>query len=292
MHCESSSKLGGVGFYIKKGITYKLKRNINLDVANVEDLWIEVRIKTGPAAIGVIYRHPSNLINSDELFPFSLCDIFCQFNAEKMPFYALGDYNINLMRANASNSVKNHVHYTINSSCKYTYLIYVTREWPLIPKLFLTIFTAVIIIVGMFIQVGRGGQKYFTCDSACAAIIFKRLSWSLRRKYFSNFEGNRASAIQIRLGRIVFQSNVIKVKKKHLRDRLQRRNQDFWLAGKAKPQITRNDVIKIFRKEGLFMEQRYRRMEDQKPRPGLAFNLNFAKEKGLEPKVKKISRPV
>ena len=31
-------------------------------------------------------------------------------------------------------------------------------------------------------------------------------------------------------------------------------------------------------------------MEDQKPRPGLACNLDFAKEKGLEPEVKKISK--
>ena len=52
--------------------------------------------------------------------------------------------------------------------------------------------------------------------------------------------------------------------------------------------MTLNDVIKFFRKEGLFMGQRYRRMEDQKPWPGLACNLGFAKEKGLEPKVKKL----
>ena len=40
------------------------------------------------------------------------------------------------------------------------------------------------------------------------------------------------------------------------------------------------------------MGQRYRRMEDQKPEPGLVCNLDFAKEKGLEPKVKKISKIV
>ena len=40
------------------------------------------------------------------------------------------------------------------------------------------------------------------------------------------------------------------------------------------------------------MRQRYRRMEDQKPGPGLACNLSFAKEKGLEPKVKKIFKIV
>ena len=62
------------------------------------------------------------------------------------------------------------------------------------------------------------------------------------------------------------------------------------MAREAKLQITRNDVIKIFLKEGLFTRQRYRRMEDQKPVPGLARNMGFAKDKGLEPKVKKISK--
>ena len=40
------------------------------------------------------------------------------------------------------------------------------------------------------------------------------------------------------------------------------------------------------------MEQRYRRMEDQKPGPGLVCNLGFAREKELEPEVKKISKIV
>ena len=62
--------------------------------------------------------------------------------------------------------------------------------------------------------------------------------------------------------------------------------------GEAKRQITGNDVIRIFRKEELFTGQRYSRMEDQKPEPGLACNLGFAKEKELEPKVKKISKVV
>ena len=37
-------------------------------------------------------------------------------------------------------------------------------------------------------------------------------------------------------------------------------------------QITCNDVFKHFWNEALFMEQRYRKMEDQKPWPGLARN--------------------
>ena len=38
------------------------------------------------------------------------------------------------------------------------------------------------------------------------------------------------------------------------------------------------------------MGQRYRRMEDQKPGPGLACNLDFAKSEGLEPKVEKVPK--
>ena len=49
-----------------------------------------------------------------------------------------------------------------------------------------------VMIKGVHLQ-----RNYFTCDSACAAIIFKRLRWHLRRKYFSNVERNRASASQI-----------------------------------------------------------------------------------------------
>ena len=90
---------------------------------------------------------------------------------------------------------------------------------------------------------------------------------------------------------IVFQSNVIKVHKK-TSTRYVSVARIFDWAGEGKPQFTRNDVTKIFRKKGLFAVQRYRKMKDLKPGPGLACNLGFAKEKELEPKVKKISKIV
>ena len=45
-------------------------------------------------------------------------------------------------------------------------------------------------------------------------------------------------------------------------------------------------------KEGLFVGQRYRKMEDQKLGPELACNLDFAKGKGLGPKVEKMFKIV
>ena len=41
----------------------------------------------------------------------------------------------------------------------------------------------------------------------------------------------------------------------------------------------------ILKKE-LFLGQRYRRKEDQKPGPGLALNQDFVTGRGLKPKVK------
>ena len=86
---------------------------------------------------------------------------------------------------------------------------------------------------------------------------------------------------------IVFQSNVIKVDKKTLTRYIGVARIFDW-EGEAEPQLKRDDVIKIFPKQGLFTGQRYRRMEDQKPVPGLAWNLSFAKKKGLEPKLKNV----
>ena len=57
--------------------------------------------------------------------------------------------------------------------------------------------------------------------------------------------------------------------------------------GGSKPQITCNDVIRNFRKEKFFVGQRYRRIENQKSRRGLAVTQKFAERKGLKPKVKK-----
>ena len=50
--------------------------------------------------------------------------------------------------------------------------------------------------------------------------------------------------------------------------------------------------LRIFEKRDFLLGQRYRRIEDQKPRPRLACNLDFAKGEILEPKVKKASKIV
>ena len=60
-----------------------------------------------------------------------------------------------------------------------------------------------------------------------------------------------------------------------------------FLIGGEEDQTTGNDVIKQFRNEKLSTEQRYLKMEDQKPWPGLAHNHDFAEGGGLEVNVEK-----
>ena len=63
IHCNSTTKAGGVRIYIKKTLPYEKKSDINIKLSFVENIWIEVKAATGPIVVGVIYRHPTALVN-------------------------------------------------------------------------------------------------------------------------------------------------------------------------------------------------------------------------------------
>jgi len=60
-------------------------------------MWIEIQTHTGPAVIGVVYRHPDNRHDYITQFSTKLHDTrtFYELNSKKCPVYALGDYSIN-----------------------------------------------------------------------------------------------------------------------------------------------------------------------------------------------------
>ena len=88
---------------------------------------------------------------------------------------------------------------------------------------------------------------------------------------------------------IVFQSNVIKVDKKTLTRYIGVAGIFDW-EREAKPQITRNGVINIFRKEGLFMGQIYRTMEDRSWGLGWHVTWVLLKKKDLNLNLKRFSK--
>ena len=100
LHHDTTTKAGGVAFYIKKTLDFQLINNVSIGINSVEDLWIEIHTKSKPILIGVIYRHPINLKPELESFSTQSFNILTEFNSKNKSFYVLGDFNINLMQTN------------------------------------------------------------------------------------------------------------------------------------------------------------------------------------------------
>ena len=118
IHRASITKTGGVGFYIKQNLFYKQKSDININLNFVENMWIEVKTSNGPLVIGVIYRHPTALVNDNESFSTNLCDIFADLRDNNTAFYAVGDYNVDLMQINGNHNFRKYVNNILSTSTK------------------------------------------------------------------------------------------------------------------------------------------------------------------------------
>jgi len=54
--------------------------------------------KSKDLILGVIYRHPVSTIEHIDLFSNNLNEIFHKFSLEKSEFYAVGNYNVDLLQ--------------------------------------------------------------------------------------------------------------------------------------------------------------------------------------------------
>ena len=90
--CRSERKGGGVGAYIKHGVPYK-RRN-DLEVDKVEIMWLEISFKnTKPFLIGILYRPPDSSNYSNTNFPTSLKEILQTASHENKEITIMGDVN-------------------------------------------------------------------------------------------------------------------------------------------------------------------------------------------------------
>ena len=76
-----------MGFYIKKSFNYKILKDININMAVVEDMWIEVQTATDTIVIGVCCRHLTSLVEDFERFSNKLFETFHELNSDKCSFY-------------------------------------------------------------------------------------------------------------------------------------------------------------------------------------------------------------
>ena len=104
---DTNSRAGGVGFYIRTSINYKIRPDLDLNVKDTEDLWLEITLeKNKKMYVAVLYRHPRHNYND---FQFALLHSIEKLNKNNSNFYIFGDQNINLLRYHSNNSVKTYL---------------------------------------------------------------------------------------------------------------------------------------------------------------------------------------
>ena len=89
--CELDKRVGGVAFFIKNNIQFKIRTDYQVNVANCEELWIEVITNNTSTIYGLIYRHPnrSETLNFQQKF----IDTIYELSKIKKTYFILGDFN-------------------------------------------------------------------------------------------------------------------------------------------------------------------------------------------------------
>ena len=119
IHSDSNFQAGGIGLYIKNSISYKIIDELDLKHNFVENIWIEVETKTKKSiAVGVVYRHPGNIVNQIELFTKAIKKFFLNMSNKKMEFYFVSDFNINLLQSHCNQIIKTYVDNFLGYSVK------------------------------------------------------------------------------------------------------------------------------------------------------------------------------
>jgi len=118
VHVDSLTAAGGVGFYVKESVSFTIRTDLKLNLANVEDMWIEVgKDKPKSVIIGVVYRHPKYTINQIERFTETLCDLIHDLNLKKSQIYVLRDINLDLLQL-SNNNIRKFINSLIACSIK------------------------------------------------------------------------------------------------------------------------------------------------------------------------------
>ena len=117
VHCDTSTRAGGLGSYIEDGLQY-IPKNVSLNLNNVEDMWIDINNSGKNLTVGVVYRHPIYRSEEIEKFSEALTDTLRQINLSTSNFFLLGDFNLDLLKVDNNISIRKYVNDLISCSCK------------------------------------------------------------------------------------------------------------------------------------------------------------------------------
>ena len=93
---DFDGKVGGVGFFIKKDVSFHIITKHSLSIPNCEELWIEIENYKGSKKLfGIIYRHP--IREELQTFQSRFTDLIFTLNNTGTDYFILGDFNFCLM---------------------------------------------------------------------------------------------------------------------------------------------------------------------------------------------------
>ena len=99
IHCDSVTRAGGVGLYIKNTLAYKIQEHSKAELTNAEHLWVEIQTKQESFVVGVVYKHLDKNAVSIVRFNDEFNELLLSLNCEKKEFYCVGNFNVDLMEA-------------------------------------------------------------------------------------------------------------------------------------------------------------------------------------------------
>ena len=127
-HRNSATVIGGVGIYINDSLKFEIHDDFNLDIAGVEEIWIEFTGSGFPKdtkrVLGCIYRHPSQ---KTERFLDKLNDRLLQLNSISKQYCIIGDMNINILCNNHQIGIAKKYNLILNSNGCHSAITTATR---------------------------------------------------------------------------------------------------------------------------------------------------------------------
>ena len=93
---------GGVGIYIRSDFDFKHRPDLDVNIDEIESIFIEITTKQKNIIFGIIYRPPNKPV---PLFLNSLNQVLSKVNKENKLLYFAGDFNVILLSANSCHQV-------------------------------------------------------------------------------------------------------------------------------------------------------------------------------------------
>ena len=120
---------GGAGFYMKNGLNYNIRYDLNLNSPSQhEAMFVELILPDRKnLVVGCIYRHPSSNISVTDFTEKHLEPILYKVNKEKKECVLMGDFNVNLLNTTGGDNAASKFYNNMTSYFFTPYILQPTR---------------------------------------------------------------------------------------------------------------------------------------------------------------------